>query len=109
MVILPREQYLEVRNEATNLGGLISQGWPEWTVSKGKAETLGQLVWHIRNAAAHGHITYSSDSRYLDQVTINVEDSGDQGKSINWRAEIMGDKLYDFCMKFAVHVRETIG
>ena len=109
MMILPREQYLEVRNEATNLGGLISQGWPEWTVSKGEAETLGQLVWHIRNAAAHGRITYSSDSRYLDQVTITVEDSGDQGKSINWRAEIMGDKLYDFCMKFAVHVRETIG
>ena len=109
MVILPREQYLELRNEATKLGDLVSEGWPEWDVAKGKADTLGQLARHIRNAAAHGHITFSSDSRYLHEVLITVEDSPDSGKSINWRAEITGDKLYDFCIKFAAHVRETIG
>ena len=109
MVVLPREQYLEVRNEATNWDSLIGQGWPKWDIAKGEAETLGQLVRHIRNAATHGRITYSSDSRYLHQVTITVEDSGDQGKSINWHAEIRGDKLYDFCIRFAEHVDETIG
>ncbi len=109
MVVLPREQYLEVRNEATDWNSLVGQGWPEWDITKGQAETLGQLVRHVRNAAAHGRIAYSSDSRYLHQVTILVEDSDDQGKSINWRAEIRGDKLYDFCIKFAEHVDETIG
>ena len=108
MVALPREQYLEVRNGATNWNSLIGQGWPAWDIGKGEAETLGELVRHIRNAAAHGRITYSSDSRYLHQVTITVEDSGDQGKSINWHAEIRGDKLYDFCIRFAEHVDETI-
>ena len=80
---------------------LLNKGFP--------SEFLGQLAWHIRNAAAHGRITFSSDSRYLHQVTITVEDSGDQGGSINWHAEIRGDKLYDFCMRFAEHVEETIG
>ena len=83
MVILPREQYLELRNEATKLGDLVSQGWTEWDVTKGKADTLGQLARHIRNAAAHSHITFSSDSRYLHEVLITVEDSADSGKSIN--------------------------
>ena len=109
MVILPREQYLELRNEATKLEELVSEGWPEWDITKGKANTLGQLARHIRNAAAHGRITFSSDSRHLNEVIITVEDSGDFGKSINWRAQIAGDKLYDFCIKFAIHVRETIG
>ena len=38
-----------------------------------------------------------------------MKDSGDQGVSINWHAEIRGDELYDFCMRFAEHVEETIG
>ena len=41
MVILPREQYLELRNEVTKLEQLVSEGWPEWDVTKGKANTLG--------------------------------------------------------------------
>ena len=109
IVVLPREQYLEVRNDTTDWKGLIEQGWPEWDVIKGEAKNLGQLLCHIRNAAAHGRITYSSDSRYLDQVTITVKDSKYRGKSINWHAEIKGDKLYDFCMRFAAYVGETIG
>ena len=111
MVVLPREQYLEVRNEATNLKSLAAQGWPEWNIAKWSVETktLGQLSWHIRNAAAHGRITFSSDSRYLHEVKITVKDSGDQGVSINWHAEIRGDELYDLCMRFAEHVEETIG
>ena len=109
LVILPREQYLEVQNEATKLGSLVSQGWPKWNITKGKADTLGQLAKHVRNAAAHGRITFSSDSRYLHEVMIRVEDSADYGKSIYWRAEIRGDDLYDFCVRFATHVRETIG
>ena len=108
LVILPREQYLEVQNESTQLRRLVSQGWPKWNITKGQAETLGQLAKHLRNAAAHGRITFSSDSRYLHEVMIRVADSADFGKSIYWRAEIAGDDLYDFCIKFARHVRETI-
>ena len=109
MVVLPREKYLEVRNDATNWKCLVEQDyWPEWHITKGTAKTLGELIRHIRNAAAHGRITYSSDSRYLDQVTITVEDSKDDGKSIYWSAKIRGDKLYDFCMSFSAHVEETI-
>ena len=70
MVILPREQYLELLNEETDLGQLVSEGWPEWNVTKGKADTLGQLARHIRNATAHGRLTFSSDSRYLHVMEL---------------------------------------
>ena len=109
LVVLPREKHLEVRNDGTKLKDLIAQGWPEWNIAKGEAETLGKLTSHIRNAAAHGRIKYSSDSRYLNEVTITVEDSTGKGKPIYWSAEISGDKLYEFCMKFAAHVEDTIG
>ena len=109
LVILPRERYLEVANETAKLRELATQGWPEWKITKGKADTLGQLTWHVRNAAAHGRIAFSSDSRYLHEVMITVEDSRGKGKSIYWRAEIKGDDLYEFCLRFAKHVRETIG
>ena len=109
LVILPREQYLELRYKSAKLSELTSQGWPKWKITKGKANTLAQLTRHVRNAAAHGRITFSSDSRYLNEVLITVEDSADEGKTINWRAEIRGDHLYEFCTRFAIHVRETIG
>ena len=109
LVILPREQYLEVQYESTKWRELAAEGWPEWNITKGKADTLGQLIWHVRNAAAHGRIAFSSDSRYLHEVMITVEDSRDKGKSIYWRAEIKGDDLYEFCLRFAKHVRGTIG
>ena len=109
LVILPREQYLELRNKSAKLKALASDGWPEWNITKGKANTLAQLTRHVRNAAAHGRISFSSDSRYLHEVLITVEDSADEGKTINWRAEIRADDLYEFCTRFAIHVRETIG
>ena len=109
LVILPREQYLELRHESAKLGQLTSEGWPEWNITKGKANTLAQLARHVRNAAAHGRIAFSSDSRFLHEVLITVEDSADEGKTINWRAEIRGDHLYEFCTRFAIHVRDTIG
>ena len=109
LVVLPREQYLELQNESTKLIDLVSEGWPEWNITKGKANTLSQLTKHVRNAAAHGRISFSSDSRYLQEVLITVEDSPDQGKTINWSAKMRGDDLYEFCTRFAIHVRETIG
>ena len=109
LVILPREQYLELQNKSAKLKDLASKGWPEWNITKGKANTLAQLTRHVRNAAAHGRISFSSDSRFLNEVQITVADSADKGKTINWRAEIRGDDLYEFCIRFAIHVRETIG
>jgi hypothetical protein len=40
---------------------LQSNGWP--AVTLGGCETLYDLLWHLRNAVAHGHLTYSSNSR----------------------------------------------
>ena len=109
LVILPREQYLELRNKSAQLKDLASQGWPDWNITKGNSNTLAQLTRRVRNAAAHGRISFSSDSRYLHEVLITVEDSADKGRTINWSAEIRGDDLYEFCTRFAIHVRETIG
>ena len=108
LVILPRESYFELHNDEAKLMDLISIGWPEWNITKGKADTLEELTRHIRNAAAHGCIIFSSGSRRLDEVTITIEDSPNMGKSINWRATIKGDQLYEFCLKFAIHARDVI-
>ena len=108
MVILPRHQYLEVRNDCTPWKRLVRDSWPGWDITEGAAENLGDLIWHIRNGAAHGRITFSSDSRHLNEVTITVEDAP-LGKPINWRAKIRGDYLYHFCKRFAAHVENTIG
>ena len=95
------------------LQDLVDQGWPEWVICDespmGPTATLGALVRHIRNAAAHGLITYSSNSRYREQVTITVEDRPSASKPVNWRASIRGDQLDEFCTRFTKWVGWTFG
>jgi hypothetical protein len=52
------------------------QGWPSWEIVRGSADTLGQLVRCLRNAAAHGHIQFPSDSRQLSEVVIGLQTIG---------------------------------
>ena len=113
LVVLPREQYLEKSIWDAKLAELTNQGWPEWSIildeDKRKTETLGELVRHIRNATAHGLITFSSDSRYLSEVVIKVADRESRNKAPYWRAEIGGKELYKFCLKFSEYIEGTIG
>lgn len=116
LVVVPQAKELNASTQQTRLGELKCKGWPEWTITpEGKTETLGDLIRHIRNGAAHGHIAFSGEpkSRDLSEVMLLVEDGPTPKKGkpwkANWRGEIRGDDLYSFCLRFAEYVEETVG
>ena len=87
LVILPYEKGYALLNDEKMLKELYDDGWPKWNITQPKPcepEQLGKLIRHLRNAAAHGRYTFSSDSPHLNQVTITVEDKKPKNPEINW-------------------------
>jgi hypothetical protein len=93
------------------------EGWFCWSITldsplKGKPITrnLGDLLWHLRNAVAHGRLRFTSDSAELEDVAMIVEDKPN-GKDalVNWRAEITGCHLRHFCLKLLEFVDGAVG
>ncbi len=109
LVVFPWEKNLVSHIKKVKLRELADKGWPEWSITLGHAETLGELVRHIRNAVAHGSIRFSSDSRLLGEVVFEVEDSKPRASKPYWRAHIGGRELYSFCLLFSEYIEETIG
>lgn len=110
-IVLPWERHetsdLVKATLDSQLCELYKQGWPRWNITcdcptkgKKKTKTLKQLVHHIRNAASHGRIAFDSESRNLEEVTFLMEDAPGKNGAVNWRAEIRGDHLYTFCIRF---------
>jgi hypothetical protein len=62
------------------LQDLAKKGWPSWTFELASSETLGDLVYHLRNAVAHGRLLFSSDSRNPADVRIRAEDARPKAK-----------------------------
>jgi hypothetical protein len=56
------------------LSELVGKGWPRVQIDKDDekrpTEALGDFVRHLRNAIAHGRISFSSDSHDLTEVTV---------------------------------------
>ena len=94
---------------------LVKCGWLEWNITRDtadkKTKTLLDLTRHLRNAAAHGRFRFggNSDSRYLSEVVLIVEDKPQGVREPNWRAEIEGSKQYEFCVLLAHRMEESIG
>ena len=89
---------------------------PQWPIISApltdeKTKTLKHLIWHLRNAAAHGRFTYTgdTDSRMMAEVVIRVEDKRPRSKIFNWRCEIRADDLYRFCIRFTTYLKDSIG
>ena len=87
---------------------LFKKGWPHWkftgTEEERESKTLMDLVWNLRNAAAHGHYDFTGDpdSRLLHEVTIKVGNGPLENSP--WSYEIRGDKLYEFCVKLSKYI-----
>jgi hypothetical protein len=47
-----------LKNVKMSTSGL--QGWPDEILELGKSDSIGEFIHHMRNAVAHGHITFSS-------------------------------------------------
>ena len=94
---------------------LYSEGWPQWKETQndqdenGKMQTLGDLVRHIRHAVAHGHIWFSSNSLDPAKVTVKMRHATLKNpQKYVWRAEIRGDALYEFCIRFATYITTSV-
>ena len=116
LVVLPWEKKLQDDVKKTKLKDLYDDGWPEWDILLDKptgkhteTQTLGDLIWHLRNAAAHGRIHFSSESRKLSELVLTVEDAKGEKSPVNWRARIGGEDLYLFCQRFARNIDGAIG
>ena len=99
LVVFPWERHF-VDQIAAVPSTLADQRWPAWKITRGSANTLGDLVRRIRNAAAHGHLQFSSDSRLLSEVTISLSDYLPHATEPFWTAEIPASDLRDFCYRF---------
>jgi hypothetical protein len=100
LVVFPFERKSHETIKELRLKKLQRDGWPHWQITLGSSDTLGDIIYHLRNAVAHGHITFSSDDRDLDAVAIEVSDHKSADKPAYWRASIRAIDLKDFCYRF---------
>jgi len=113
LIVFPKEKLLLDEIEKISLDDLVSKGWPKWQITldsgKQRTETLGLLVWHLRNSISHGALMFTSDEQHLENVAVRVEDRPSKGTDPNWRAEISGINLREFCMRFAKLIDDIVG
>ena len=110
LIVFPQEKHFVDTVASLTLGELVRKGWPQWEISVGTCETLGKLVWHLRNAVPHGRMTFSSDSRHMGGVLIFVEDFDPRNpQKTRWSAQIGATDLRKFCLKFIQLLNDTIG
>lgn len=88
---------------------LTKSGWPLIAAERGECQTLGQFVRHLRNAVAHGRITFSSDSMNMNEVTIRIQDKKPNSPEPDWCVRMHAPDLRAFCVRFVALVDSTIG
>jgi hypothetical protein len=109
LIVFPWEHDGLEHVRANKLSDLEKEGWPQFKITKGQSADLGDLVYHLRNAVAHGHMIYSSDSRNENEVTIEIEDYKPKAPKPYWCAHIGVDDLHVFVLKLADEIKDTVG
>lgn len=105
LVVIPHERGLVAPDSGPDLEELERRGWPSWNIERDtyqkKTQTLGRLIEHIRNAVAHGRITFEpEDARCLSGTMLKVEDRrNEKRRPVEWRAQIDCAQLETFCSK----------
>jgi hypothetical protein len=101
LLIFPHEKGFDGSIKKLPLAQLSSKGWPQIDVTLGESDTLGDVVHHMRNAAAHRRITFSSDSSdSLQEVIITFSDKRRGDKGTTWCAQVNATDLQVFALKF---------
>lgn len=99
LVVFPVQ---ELKNEGSTalrtemLDDLEAKGWPKWKFTIGGSSDLQDLLIHIRNAVSHHRLTFSSDSRNLEEVDITFRDRRFAKDPDNWQAHISAKDLQSF-------------
>jgi hypothetical protein len=106
LVTLPREShYLDAAGDRT-LPDLAADGWPVWTIKEDlsrrperTADTLGDLLWHLRSTIASGQIGMTAGDRPLAEVVVYFQQQVAGGDIATWSASIGAPDLRTFCLK----------
>lgn len=109
VIVFQKEKGVVNKLAKTRLAELPKPEWPKWKITFGTSNTLRELLDRLRNAISHGNITYSSDSRKLEEVEVGFSDLGKSGKDLKWSAEINGADLFKFCLSLIALIENTIG
>lgn len=112
LIVFPWEDGALKHLESLPLSDLEQQGWPHWRIlldEKRDTSTLGKLTWHLRNAASHRRLRFSSDDPQLSKVQIEFEDAPRPHAPANWRATISGAELKEFCDRFTTKLEDLVG
>jgi hypothetical protein len=111
LIIFPWESRALGTMESWSLSDLERQGWPAWAIVKdrnGETTTLGKLTYHLRNAASHRRLKFSSDGPDPEDVDIEFEDAL-PGKPVDWQARIRASDLKAFCDRFSQSLENLVG
>jgi hypothetical protein len=108
LIVLPKaSRYLDAAGNTT-LSELAAQGWPSWTISHdssrrpdGAADTLGDLLWHLRSTVTSGQIRLTAGDRPFEEVSIYFDQQVAAGGISTWSASIPAPDLRVFCLKLA--------
>jgi len=109
LVVFPWEKKFGEYVYTLKLDQLATKGWPQWQMVGRDCETLGQLLRLLRNAVAHGNLVFSSDSRHIEEVTVELENYPTNGASPDWLASIPATELRSFCYRFVDLVDQVVG
>lgn len=106
LVVFPWALAIEKQMSRINLKDLSKEGWPSWRLMKGDAETLAALLRHLRNAAAHRRVYFSSDNSDPAKVTITFEDAASGTAPVYWKATIQASDLREFLVRLVGLIKE---
>ena len=112
IIVFPWEANALSQLEEMNLHELEAKGWPHWHIildTKGDTNTLYKLVRHLRNAASHRRLRFTSDHEDMNQVEIEFEDAPTKNSPPNWRARINASDLKTFCDYFTETLEDFVG
>jgi len=108
LVVLPRESHYMDALGDSNLNTLATQGWPTWTIAhdlsrrpEGAADTLADLLWHLRSTITSGQIRMTAGDKPFAEVSIYFDQHVAGGEIVTWSASISAPDLRTFCIKLA--------
>jgi hypothetical protein len=112
LIVFPWEAKALRHLESIPLTELEAEGWPRWKIlldEKCDTKSLGDLTRHLRNAACHRRLNFSSDHPEMHLVEIEFEDAARKKSSPYWRAKICAADLREFCDRFTKRLEDLVG
>jgi hypothetical protein len=106
LVTLPRESHYLLAAGDRSLQDLAAEGWPAWTIAHDSsrrpertADTLADLLWHLRSTIASGQIRMTAGDKPIAEVVVYFDQQVAGGDIATWSASIPAPDLRTFCLK----------